>query len=252
MAKLLLFLLFLSTSASAKVLSLPLNPPREYDFQDREYVLSVRKKMLKQYPAFYAGKYKNNRPVFEQIIDGKPWWGLDGMDCWGSGERSIEGASEESRFIDNPFLLVGVEQAFATIRDGIKTCPGDYPRPDDLKYDTTRRHFSVVYDVTDMLYGFTGKNARDFGVSYVYADKVRGIKFKNKKNVSSGVYQFKDFIHLGGSCGYPGGCNNGSPEQPELVFKVFEKNSYIHFKLWKNKPKSKNDKADITYEIYFK
>jgi hypothetical protein len=250
--KFLLCLLFITNTAFAKVISFPLNSPREYDFKDKDHIFSVRKKMLKKYPVFFSGNYEPNSSVFSQIVEGKPWWGLQGIECKGPGKKAIDGASEESRFIDNPFLLIGVDQAYAAAPNEKAHCSDDYPRPSNLKLNTDKKHFSVNYKVKKIAYRFVGRNALDFGVKYVYADKVKGIKFNNNQNVSTDVYVFKDFIHLGNSCGYPGGCNNGSPAQPELDFSIPNGSGSIHFKLWKTKPKSKDDKADMTYEISFR
>lgn len=84
---------------------------------------------------------------------------------------------------------------------------------------------------------------------YVYATDVKNLHFVNGNNVSKSVYRFKDFIHVGGSCGYTGGCNNDSPEQAETRFKIDQYPASIKFKLWKKQPPSAEEPADLFYEI---
>ena len=252
MIKRVLFCLLLLTGpVFAEMVSFPINTPREYDFKNRKEIFSVRKKMLKKYPIFFSGEYEANGPVFAKVEDGKAWWGLQGIECKGPGNNSIDGFSEESRFIDNPFLLIGIDQAAAVNKGSNARCSGNYPKPSNLKLDTEKREFYVVYSMVSAKteYVFAPLNAADFGARYGYADDVNGIEFSNGENISKDVYQFKNFVHVDNSCGYPGGCNNGSPLQSELLFRVPKRKGSIHFKLWKKEPSSKDDPADMTFEI---
>ena len=251
MKKILFCLLLLVSPVLAETISFPINSPREYDFKSKKEIFSVRKKMLKKYPVFFSGKYEPTGPVFAQIEEDKPWWGLQGIECKGPGNNSIDGLSEESRFIDNPFLLLGIDQATVGNGGSNARCSGNYPKPSNLKLDTDKRAFSVIYSLvsSNVEYTFAARNALDFGAKYAYADNVSGIEFSNPENVSNKVHQFKDYIHVGKSCGYVGGCNNGSPRQPELLFRVPKGKGSIHFKLWKKEPTSKDQPADMTFEI---
>ena len=243
-------LLALGNVAKSEEISISINPPRELDFKTRKEVFSVRKKMLKKYPIFTKDGYNAKGPVYAQVEDNKPWWGLQGIECKGNGQHSIDGLSEESRFIDNPFLLVGIDQEAYSFGADAK-CSGRYPKPSNLKFDTKKKFISVSYGLMpdDRPYRFTGQNARDLGYSFGYAEKLSGIEFVQKDNISTDIYEFKDFLHVGGSCGYPGGCNNGSPAQPQLQFRVPKKKGSIRFKLWKKRPATKDEKADLIYEI---
>ena len=90
-------------------------------------------------------------------------------------------------------------------------------------------------------------NARDFGFSYFYIDRARSenISSKSAKEPAS----INQYIHCGGSCGYPGGCNNMSPDQSELKIKVSALPAEAHIKLWKNKPAGKDQAPDMTFVI---
>lgn len=261
--------LLISTSGIAKVYSFPINSPRNLNFKTNEEIFRVRKKMISTYPIFFKGKYEpQTRSVFRQIEEKKPWWGLKGLMCYGPGNLAIEGESDESRFIDNPFLLVTVEEGHALVLLKDKgNCPLSYPKPTKISFDSDKMTFYTSYNVSShdkvisnvaranhmksakMTYSFHGRNAVDFGVPYIYATSFKNLHFSNSNNISKSVYKFKDFIHLGGSCGYPGGCNNGSPHQAETDFQIDKYPASISFKLWKHKPASVNEKADLTYEI---
>ena len=259
----------ISLAASAEIYSFPVNPPRELDFLDKDEIFRVRGEMIEAYPIFFQGDYRaDTSSVFRQIENGKPWWGLKGLLCYGNGKLSIEGESDESRFIDNPFLLVSMEEGHALIlTDENGYCPLSYPEPTRISFDSDTMTFSVDYNVSShervienlaqdnhirphqMQYSFNGRNAIDFGVPYVYAAETQNIGFVNGNNMGTVPYRFRDFIHVGGSCGYPGGCNNGSPHQPETEFKIEGYPAYARFKLWREAPKSADEPADLVYEI---
>ena len=225
--------------------------------------------MVSEYPIFFQGKYDpRSSSVFRQIQEKKPWWGLKGLMCYGPGKLAIEGESDESRFIDNPFLLVTMEEGHALVLLKNKgNCPLSYPKPTDILFDSDKMTFRVNYNASahekniahtaahnhmkspKMTYSFNGRNAVDFGMPYVYATNFKNLHFIESNNLTTYIQKFKDFIHVGGSCGYPGGCNNGSPHQPPMDFQIDRYPASITFKLWKQKPTSVDEKADLLYEI---
>ena len=262
--------LMLCGVAQAEIYTFPVNPPRELNFMNKEDIFRVRNEMIEAYPIFYQGDYRaEDSSVFRQIENGKPWWGLKGLLCYGPGKLSIEGEADESRFIDNPFLLISVEEGFALPFMTEKgDCPLSYPEPTSITFDSDTMTFTVEYSISNhdetieyltrknhirfrnmRQYAFHGRNALDFGVPYVYATEVNNLHFLNGKNVSNTLYRFRDFIHVGGSCGYPGGCNNGSPYQPETEFQIDSYPASITFKLWRKQPQSTDEPADLTYQV---
>ena len=85
-------------------------------------VLALRRKSIREIFGMDALGYKPYVPVFNQIVDGKPWWGIRGIYCYwpeanvppGSfcakrDDLNIEGASRLSRSILNPLLLIDVD-----------------------------------------------------------------------------------------------------------------------------------------------
>jgi hypothetical protein len=99
----------------------------------------------------------------------------------------------------------------------------------------------------------SGLNARDFGYNYVYAYNTTNIKMFSYSDfdMTNSIVTFADYVHLGGSCKYKDGCNNISPMQDGLMFRVTELPATISLKLWKNYPSSTNEKPDLYYQIVF-
>jgi hypothetical protein len=267
----------LSLGAEAKSqfpVPVPLNKPTELNFKTLDEILEMRFRALVRTPALLKGSYEPEPAVFERIEDKRPWWGTAGAAIYGAGERSILGPAEESRFILNPLLLVAANSATVGIwrpdritREDINN--PDFPffwSPEQLQFDPKNSTATVIYNVTDYLsrINATGKlekpvttpnfslvayNARDFGYNFIYLD-VR--KSSNISNMHS-TYQparLRQMIHCGGSCGFPGGCNNMSPfikEIDRLSFTELPAKAVVS--LWKEYPGSVERPADFTVII---
>ena len=242
-----------------------LNDPTELDFKSRAEVFEIRKHYVLKYPELLEGKYSPSRVVFGQITDGKPWWGLDGQYCLGQGQKSIHGPSEETRFLANPFILLAVDEAAVWVPPG--KCFPVYPRPVSLVWDAQHKTATVTYDMTRYWgewrrvmtrtfgpkYQFVNYNARDFGYNYlavVKANSPNAVPYGGAKMFEQPIYM-QAFIHTGGSCGYPGGCNNQSPFEADLQFWIKHAPAQMQVKLWKNRPKSIRDPEDFLFIIKF-
>ncbi len=88
-------------------INIGINPMIELDFLTKEDIYDIRSKYVLLHPELLPGSYNPSEEVFGQIASGKPWWGILGLSYYGDGEKSIEGNSEDSRLLVNPFLLVG-------------------------------------------------------------------------------------------------------------------------------------------------
>lgn len=249
--------------------SIPINKPVELDFLSKQKVFELRKKYAAMSPKFIKKNYKPNEIVFGQIEDNKPWWGLNGMMFGGSGKRSIEGLSEESRSINNPLLLFMVDPNFWFV--DLKLSGAEiYPKPVSITFQPSKKTIKAVYNLTSYdaemnnyltknrhkpfgdsnEYTLVGLNARDFGYNFAYAYSTQNVEFEiSSNNLSTNIQQLQDFLHTGGSCGYPGGCNNHSPSQPFLNFKNLSLPAQLGIKLWKQMPADKNAPADLYYII---
>ena len=260
---------FLSLPADAKIHEFTINQPRELDFVKLDEVFRVRKKMVQSFPIFFSGTYDPTKsPAFSQVVGGKPWWGVKGMACYGPGEVGIRGVSEESRVIDNPFSLISIEEGSAhRIMTEKGNCPSTYTQLVSLNFNDETRTFTATYNISKHLntlenlskgisrnfdFSVNGLNAIDFGVQYGFVQSSKNISFNSDNNISKKPHRFLNYIHVGPSCGYSGGCNNGSPHQPELDFKIIQFPAQVNLKLWKKEPKSKEDKPFLMYKIIIK
>jgi hypothetical protein len=245
-------------------ISIPLRPPAEFDFKTKQEIYAIRRERVLQYQQFAPADYRPSEKVFGQIQDNRPWWGLLGLSYYGPGQNSIEGASEESRFIINPYILVGLEhnEAYTQQNTSLPVVP-IYPEPVFLYWNISGRTGRIAYNVGSFWniyrkynpnmnlgqeFSLVTYNAQDFGYNYigVVTDELINV------NVSiplESVIELMQLIHCGGSCGYSGGCNNMSPHQTAMDIYVTALPAHICLKLWKVKPSASNDKPDMTFAI---
>lgn len=249
------------------------NAPQDLNFKSKAEILAIRTQLAGQYPQLLLHEYQPSAEVFEKIEDGKPWWGLHGESLWGEGKRSIEGAAEESRFLLNPFLLVGANPYTYNIWDPARTGDDDMSRPDfpftwlprALHWWPRKATAEAVYAVSDynaQLYNRRNKlrvekispkfalvayNARDFGYQYLWVATDRSVNIQCLRKPSNPT-KITQMIHCGNTCGYPGGCNNMSPSLPEideLAYCQLPARALIY--LWKDKPRDAKQPPDMTF-----
>ena len=241
-------------------INIPLNSVMELNGKSREDILNLRRKYVDQVSELAPKNYRPDKSIFDRIQANKPWWGFLGICHYGPGKKSILGNSKESRFIANPYLLVGVEEAHGLIAYGRSvTAEEFYPQPTRLIWEEGRREARVTYNVSGfyaalLRYGgddpkslyLSDYNARDFGFHYLLIDSASS---QNIKAAFDQKIPIKQFIHVGKSCGYPGGCNNKSPLQPELEIHWTQLPARIYLKLWKKSPSAITRKADMDFII---
>jgi hypothetical protein len=252
---------------------------KNFDLVSKQYFETANKRQNAQAPSwknllnkFFAPQeqvspvYVPHPNIFGQIVSGKPWWGILGIGYYGPGARGIDGVSEESRMIVNPYLLVGLVESSAHIVNTKEFSPKEiYPKPVSLVWQANKNTATAVYDVS--YYVQTGKkynysdnkivlnlvayNACDFGYNYLYLEPSdsRNIKTHGARNQAVRLLQF---IHLGNSCGYPGGCNNMSPHIDGLEIDVSSLPAKAHLKLWKNNPLNNFNTADFDFILELK
>jgi hypothetical protein len=257
----------LNTGNSAPAPSdISINPPSELDYKTKDQVYTIRRLYVAQHQYLLAGDYFPSEAVFGQIIDGKPWWGVEGQFCGGSRRPSIEGVSEEARFILNPFLLLAIEETQSWNVEA--DCSAVYPEPISLQWFGREHKAIVTYAMSDFFNyrrqnGFPpmavedstlylkNLNARDFGYEFMRLDPAYSSNIKQVGNARmfEDSVKLQSFIHCGGSCGQSGGCNNGSPGEPDLHFLVDRLPATMNCKLWKNKPVSPQAEADFIFII---
>ena len=244
---------------------IPVTRPTEMSGWSKAQVFAHRKQAMEN-SIFESESYEPSKDVFGQIENGKPWIAM--TVCQDRDTKSLEtkGPSEEDRFIANPSMLVAVEWPFLYAYNGPSLCTDDMYNlmPVKISYNPEEREISVTYSEFPLkgenmrgFYTFNGVNARDLGYHYVYVDKDKttlDMSFDQPENASTQVVAFQNFIHVGGACGVKGGCNNGSPRQPMLEFRALPASNpqgpkEIFLKLWKEKPASTSDPANLTERI---
>lgn len=238
------------------------NPPEEFDFLKKSEIYEIRKKSVNAYPlllkAFYTGEYKPLEEIFGQIEDGKSWWGTLGIYHYGPGLKSIEGPSEESRFICNPFIPVALCERWARgIRDPQLKPEAIFPEPVTVVWDIPGKKVTVKYNVENYLkkseevgdkrageLKLIAYNAKDLGYGYfhIYRGQTENVDI----NPQSEALLIPQFLHTGNDSGYPGGSNNMSPGFPPLNIKLNSLPARLTVGLWKKKPSDLKSVPDIT------
>jgi hypothetical protein len=256
--------LAIGEAANIDRLDIPLQPPLELDFKTRAEVLQLREQAIYSHPELLVREYKPYAPIFGRIVDGLPWWGVKGQFYYGSGERSIEGPSEESRFILNPYLLVAAE--FYTYWDPARHPESEiraanfrfYCAPHGLHWRPRSAYAEVSYDagcvarIGGGFFDLIAYNARDLNLAYLY------ISYPDSQGISHPdapvrAYANPQFIHQGGSCGYQGGCNNMSPYTPEIdAIRIDSLPAKVTIWLWKSDPGDPHRTPDMTFVLYFR
>lgn len=245
---------------------IPVQYPQPLGKLSKEEVFKHRIDAVKN-SIFQADDYQPSPEVFGQIVSYKPWIALN-VCRTPQNTSETDGPSEEDRFIGNPTLLVAVEYPFLFEHFYRHLCTDDTINlvPQSISYHPQKKEITVTYKKFPFptiransyaFYTFNGVNARDLGYPFAYVDLARttlDMQFSQPNNISTHVIEFQNFIHLGGSCKVSGGCNNGSPRQPALEFRTdpFENaqpSKEILVKLWKEKPSSPQDPADLTERI---
>lgn len=286
----LLFLLLVSSPATkanelavrnqaklTKPIAIPITPLAKFNGISQQDLYKFRSNAVEKYKALLADTYEPSDSIFGMCENNKPWWGVWGMHVFREGKHAIDGPSKESGYVLNPFRLVGAEANNVGLWSKDKMSDDDMRNPNfpylwesgPVTFSAKAGLAQVVYDLSSYnkrlaewkrcmripvtsINGFSliAYNARDFGYSYIYLDPVRsrGIAKWRAQPV-----QITQFLHCGGSCGFPGGCNNMSPHIRELdQNKLMQLPARAFLKLWKLEPESVSDPPDFVFVIDFK
>ena len=244
------------SSLEMGLINLVVNPVADYKSMTKQDIYELRKKYVAE-SLFKKNDYVPSEYVFGQIADKAPWYGLDYSGCISrviGTKKVVQGPSEESRFVNNPNMLVGVISGSQNIEPDSAGCFDEkyWVIPSSFTYNPKIKTITAKYSWKYLgPMALVGINAKDLGYDYAFVSAVKNVNFKSVPNISTAVYQFRDFIHLGGTCRYKNGCNNASPYQSELAYSFSDFPASFTIKLWKNKPKDKNSLADINYVIIF-
>jgi hypothetical protein len=252
--------LALGEAAKADSVEVVLQSPVELDFKTKAEVLQLRREAVARYPQLLAREYAPSEAVFGKVADGLPWWGIAGHFYYDTGERSIAGPSEESRFILNPFLLAAAEFNASWMgviaEQEVSTFPLYCP-PRGLHWFPRQSYAEVAYDAScismrmNVPFNLIAYNARDLGLNYVFVSYPHSLNI-SKQDPPQTAYANPQFLHQGGSCGYPGGCNNMSPSTPEINgLRITALPAGVTVWFWSRRPASTEQKPDMTFIVRF-
>lgn len=229
-----------------------INSMSDYNRVSKEQVYTFRKYYVNK-TIFKDKNYVPNEEVFGGISENNKWLGVKALACMGAYSYSYKSMSNDSKFINNPAILVGVD--YATFPRQYMPCTEkEYLIPKKLSFSKDDNTFYLTYDMSDNQMNrrlkLVGLNARDLGYNYAFCRKTNNIEFANSMdNISKNVHQFKDAIRLDFSCGASGGCNDNLAFQEELFFDVKSFPATFELKLWKEHPENTNVKSDINFTI---
>jgi hypothetical protein len=271
--------LAVGAAANVEALDIPIRAPMDFDGMTRQQVYALRAEAVGQHPELLAVAYRPDEAVFGQIVDGLPWWGLVGQFYHAMGERSIDGASEESRLILNPYLLVAPEfygMSYynnadfawdARVVDEDAVSVPDFPLTcfaGSLRWEPARAYAEVVYRLGACLeamnrytaneltlansdFDLFSYNARDLNLNVM-----RVAASENIDPPTTPPEAIPYFIHQGNSCQYPGGCNNMSPYMASVSnMEALALPATLDVHLWAAMPAQPDAAPDFTYRIRF-
>lgn len=242
--------LAIGPQATAERVAIELQAPQELDSKSKAEVLELRTEAVWRYPELLAADYAPSETVFGQLADARPWWGMEGQYRHGPGEASLTGPAEESRFILNPYLLVAAD--FYGRPEPPFSC-----LPVALAWQPAATRADAVY-AADCVAGMPGGqfdliayNARDLNLNFVY------VAYEDSLNIAhpdppTEAYAIPHYLHLGNSCGYPGGCNNMSPASPEIDgLRVTGLPARAVVRLWPSRPASPDQTPAFVFVLRF-
>jgi len=241
-----------------------LNSAIELSGLSKDEIYRLRKQYVVESVVFSKiKKYEPNPNIF-QIEDNLPWVSAYQLAKYGAknNESIGKGISSVSISVVNPELLFSFLVVGLNGRSDDAFSEYDYFFPSSLEWDDKNNMIIAKFPISEfrkrnprhlnIYYILNETNARDFGYNWVYCPDYQNIEFENRFiNIASEPYQMKGFYHKGYSCGLPSGCNNYSPYQESMNFKLLSDYGELTFKLWKQKPFSVFAYPDITYKMIF-
>jgi hypothetical protein len=250
-----------------ETISIALKDPEDYDGLTRRQILDRRATHVLRNETLLKGGYTPTAAVFDDLRDGRPWWGLDGVYFFGAGPQSAAGPSEASRWLANPYLLMGVSETAAYVSNASSTAASGapYPKPESLEWNARERAGRVVYDVSSHFrflreYGYPNAeanaltliayNARDLGFTFAYIDPDGSMNIAVPANGRPA--RIRQHFHTGVNCGVEGGCTSMTPYQREWRLRVPALPARATVKLWRTDPGSPRTRADFTFIIDLK
>ena len=244
-----------------EILEIPMHQRENFSGLSKSRILEKRMDAIRTSLLFSQMDYTPSNDVFK-IDDGLPWISMNAALHWSniSVSQRGNGVSRDSIGIVNPELLYYVDVG----EDKGNSLYGDYDfMPYKVTYNKNTNTISSYFrnyrnenaKIQEICLADT--NAHDLGFKFAYMDKYKNIGFYTdepyKNNtLASNIKEITGYYMHGSACGMPGGCNNYAPYwQYYNYFYLNDLPANVHIKLWKNKPNSPEQRADINYEMIF-
>jgi|GEM_PF-694312 len=243
-------------------ITIPLHNPIDFDGKTRDEVLSLRRNAVHEQPALVTDSYVPNMNVYGGITDGKPWWGLTGTYFYGAGAHAADGLSEESRFLLNPYILVGLSEiyAFHLGANPPSEAQAFWPEPGKLVWHPAKKEAYLTYSLAQyfslmkyrcpqcvdkaMNLFLATINAQDLGFTHMVIAPSPQVSA-----VFNTPFPLTQFIHTGGSCGISGGCNNSSPMSQNYVLHINSLPADVTFRLYDHAPANAQEPPQFTFHM---
>ena len=248
------------------IIEIPMSPLKELSGLTKDEILKLRIDAVKTSPIFSNDNYTPSEEVFK-IDDGMPWISMNAALNWSKAtdKEKANGVSRDSVGILNPELLyyVSVSEGenadthYVVLYKDFDFLP--YKAEYNPKTKTITAH--IKNDRKEhgryQTISLADTNAHDLGYKYAYMDNYENLGFwtegQYKNNtLHSDIKEITGWYMHGPACGLPGGCNNYAP------YWQYYNNFYLdglpasfNIKLWKNKPKSIKQDADINFRMVF-
>ena len=251
---------------SDEIINIPISPLKELSGLSKAEILELRRDAIKTSPIFSDMDY-NPSPEVYRIDDGMPWISMYSAIHWSKAtdKQKIEGVSRDSAGILNPELLYYIS---ATVGQDADThyvvLYKDFDfLPYKAEYSPGTKTITVYIKNERVEHGryqtitLADANAHDLGYKYSYMDKYKNIGFYKEKlyknnRLNSDIKEVTGWYMHGPACGIPGGCNNYAPYwQYYNQFYLDGLPASFNIKLWKEKPNSPEQDADMNYRMVF-
>ena len=261
----------INTNIDDNGINIILTPMENFSGLSKARILEKRMDAMRKSLIFSQMDYSPSTSVY-QITDGSPWISANGALHWSksSNEEKINGVSRDSIGILNPELLyfVSLSENEDAENSDFHVLYKDFDFvPYNVKYNPSAK--TITAHIKNEKKNFRNRsttyqpicladsNAHDLGYKYAYMDSYENIGFYSEspyKNntLASGIKEITGYYTHGNACGISGGCNNYAPYwQYYNYFFIYDFPAKIHIKLWKNRPSSVGQEADINYQMIF-
>ena len=254
-----------NTNLSNETINISIAPLENLSGLSKSRILEKRINAMRTSEIFSEMNYIPSSDVY-RITDGLPWISANAALHWSevSEREKYDGPSRDSLGILNPELLYYIQ-----IFDY-------YKKVDDYEYLYKNYNvipYKVIYNIStktitayiknernpegDYLpITIADANAHDLGYKYAYMSDTKNIGYFSdepyKSNKFTDIKEITGYYMHGSVCGISGGCNNYAPYwQYYNHFYLRRLPASFNIKLWKQRPSSVNQEADINFEMIF-